>query len=79
VTNEGIATSSVHWTLGNNLENLTLTSTSAINGTGNTLDNTLTGNAGNNILDGGAGNDILIGKTGTIPTSSIAPATLSLS
>jgi Ca2+-binding RTX toxin-like protein/subtilase family serine protease len=56
--------SSISWTLGDNLENLTLTGTSAINATGNTLDNTLTGNAGNNTLDGGAGNDILIGKTG---------------
>jgi trimeric autotransporter adhesin len=63
---EGMDTvqSSITWTLGNNLENLTLTGTSAINGTGNTLDNTLTGNAGNNILDGGAGNDTLIGKAG---------------
>jgi Ca2+-binding RTX toxin-like protein/subtilase family serine protease len=63
---EGIDTvqSSITWTLGNNLENLTLTGTSAINGTGNSLDNTLTGNASNNILDGGAGNDTLIGKAG---------------
>jgi trimeric autotransporter adhesin len=56
--------SSITWTLGDNLENLTLTGTSALNGTGNTLDNTLTGNAGNNILDGGLGNDTLIGKAG---------------
>jgi trimeric autotransporter adhesin len=56
--------SSITWTLGDNLENLTLTGTTAINGTGNTLDNTLTGNTGNNILDGGLGNDTLIGKAG---------------
>jgi RHS repeat-associated protein len=56
--------SSLSWTLGDNLENLTLTGSSAINGTGNTLDNTLTGNAGSNILDGGAGNDTLIGGVG---------------
>jgi Ca2+-binding RTX toxin-like protein len=65
-SDEGIDTvqSSISWTLGNNLENLILTGSSTVNGTGNTLDNTLTGNAGNNILDGGAGNDTLIGKAG---------------
>ena len=45
--------SSVNRTLGANLENLTLTGTAAINGTGNSLDNTLTGNTGANILNGG--------------------------
>ena len=49
--------SSVSYTLGANVENLTLTGSAAINATGNTLANTLTGNAGNNVLDGGAGND----------------------
>jgi Ca2+-binding RTX toxin-like protein len=61
------------WTLGANIENLTLIGTSAINGTGNTLDNviignsavnTLTGGAGNDFLDGGAGADILTGGAG---------------
>ena len=47
-----------------NVEYLTLTGTSAINGTGNTLNNTITGNSGNNILNGGAGNDTLIGGLG---------------
>jgi Ca2+-binding RTX toxin-like protein len=56
--------SSITWTLGDNLDNLTLTGTTAINGTGNSLDNTLTGNTGNNVLDGGLGNDTLIGKAG---------------
>jgi VCBS repeat-containing protein len=55
---------SLSWTLGNNLENLTLIGTKSINGTGNALDNALTGNIGNNILDGGAGNDTLIGGAG---------------
>lgn len=56
--------SSVTRILGGNLENLTLTGTAAINGTGNTLANTLIGNAAANILDGGAGNDILRGDAG---------------
>jgi Ca2+-binding RTX toxin-like protein len=63
---EGIDTvsSSVTLTLGANVENLTLTGKSAINGTGNTLDNILIGNSGVNTLTGGAGNDILDGGTG---------------
>ena len=56
--------SSVAWTLGVNLESLTLTGTSAINGTGNTQVNTLRGNAADNVLDGGAGNDTMIGGAG---------------
>ncbi|MEB3189470.1 MAG: Calx-beta domain-containing protein [Snowella sp.] len=47
-----------------NIENLTLTGSSAINGTGNTANNTLTGNTANNILDGGDGNDTLNGGAG---------------
>ena len=75
LVNEGTDTvqSAVTWTLGANIENLTLTGTSAINGTGNVLDNTLVGNsaantltggAGNDTLDGGAGNDTMVGGTG---------------
>ena len=56
--------SSVSFTLGANLENLTLTGIAAINGTGNTLNNTLIGNVANNVLDGGAGIDTLIGGAG---------------
>ncbi|MDB5802437.1 MAG: Hemolysin-type calcium-binding region, partial [Rhodocyclales bacterium] len=55
---------SVTWTLGTNVENLTLTGTSAINGTGNTLANVLTGNSAANTLDGGTGADTLIGGAG---------------
>ena len=47
-----------------NLENLTLTGTEAINGTGNALNNVLTGNNADNILDGGPGADQLIGGGG---------------
>ncbi|MEN8274388.1 putative Ig domain-containing protein [Acinetobacter seifertii] len=63
---EGIDTvlSSITYTLGSNLENLTLSSSTAINATGNTLNNTLTGNSGVNALNGGAGNDILDGQGG---------------
>jgi Ca2+-binding RTX toxin-like protein len=39
------------------VENLTLSGTAAINGTGNALDNTIMSNAGNNVLAGGNGID----------------------
>lgn len=63
---EGIDTilTSLGWTLGANLENLTLTGTGAINGTGNALANILTGNSGANILDGLQGDDVLRGLAG---------------
>lgn len=55
---------SVSHTIGAGIENLTLTGAGAIDGTGNTLDNTITGNAAHNVLDGGAGNDTLDGGAG---------------
>jgi Ca2+-binding RTX toxin-like protein len=54
----------ISYTLGLNLENLILTGTIAMNGTGNSANNTITGNAGNNILDGGFGSDIMAGGAG---------------
>ena len=64
--NEGIDTvySSVTYTLTDHVENLILSGTKAINGTGNALDNLIIGNTGNNILKGGEGNDTLYGGLG---------------
>ncbi|WP_428672822.1 hypothetical protein [Reyranella sp.] len=56
--------SSVSYTLGLEVENLTLTGSANINGTGNTLANSLTGNSGNNVLDGGTGADTMTGGAG---------------
>jgi Ca2+-binding RTX toxin-like protein len=50
---------SVSYALAANVENLTLTGTAALAGTGNELNNILIGNAGANALSGGAGNDSL--------------------
>ena len=55
---------SLNYTLGENLENLELTGSANLNGTGNGLVNTLTGNSGNNTLRGAGGNDTLIGAEG---------------
>jgi serralysin len=56
----------ISYTLGANLENLHLDpdSTADLNGTGNTIDNTIWGNSGANILDGGDGGDFLDGGQG---------------
>ena len=47
------------------VENLTLTGSSNINATGNSLANKLTGNSKNNKLDGASGNDVLNGGAGS--------------
>ena len=52
--------SSVSFTLGNNVENLTLTGADALNATGNSRANILTGNAGANQLTGGHGADTFV-------------------
>ena len=65
---EGIDTiqSSVTYTIASlaNIENLTLTGSSVINGTGNAANNSLTGNSANNTLNGSDGNDTLNGSAG---------------
>ncbi|MDB9485409.1 lectin-like protein, partial [Dolichospermum circinale CS-537/01] len=68
LVNQGIDTiqSSVNYSIAllTNVENLTLTGTAEINGTGNAGNNVITGNGANNILNGGAGIDTLNGGAG---------------
>ncbi len=68
-----VMTSIKNYSLGSDLENLTLTGNSSISGYGNALDNILTGNAvanklfgqdGDDTFDGGGGADILDGGAG---------------
>ena len=54
---------SLNYTLGNNVENLTLTG-AALTGTGNGLDNAIVGNGLANVLDGAAGADSMSGGLG---------------
>jgi Ca2+-binding RTX toxin-like protein len=55
---------SISYGLGSELENLVLTGSANLNGTGNQLANRITGNAGSNLLDGGVGADNLAGGAG---------------
>jgi probable HAF family extracellular repeat protein len=68
LANEGIDTISISTTFilneTANIENLTLSGTSNVNGTGNSANNVLTGNSGNNVLNGRAGADTAIGGAG---------------
>jgi Ca2+-binding RTX toxin-like protein len=59
-----VRSSASSFTLGANVENLTLIGTANNDGTGNSLSNILTGNSGDNFLDGGAGADKLAGGMG---------------
>lgn len=64
--NEGMDTvyAAFSYTLGNNVENLVLTSATNATATGNTLNNRLTGSNANDVLNGNAGNDYLNGMYG---------------
>jgi Ca2+-binding RTX toxin-like protein len=53
----------INWTLADNVERLELAGT-ALNGTGNTLENVLIGTSGNNYLNGHAGADQMYGGAG---------------
>jgi len=59
-----LVSASISYSLASFVENLTLTGTAAINGTGNDLANILNGNAADNTLFGGLGNDSLMGGAG---------------
>ena len=52
------------WVLGEHLEDLALTDSGHVNGTGNELANLILGNGGNNVLDGKAGADTMDGGSG---------------
>ena len=54
----------ISFSLSDNLENLTLTGTDGISGTGNSAKNVILGNAGKNFLDGKGGDDTLTGGLG---------------
>ncbi len=58
------AVASVRYTLDDNVENLSLTGTGALNGTGNGQANAISGNSGNNVLKGLDGDDRLFGGAG---------------
>jgi serralysin len=59
-----LVTSSASFTLGANIENLTLTGASSLSGTGNSLANVINGNSGSNTINGGAGADTMAGGLG---------------
>jgi Ca2+-binding RTX toxin-like protein len=56
--------STVNYTLGANVENLTLLGAANIKGTGNAQNNRITGNAGANDITGNAGDDDMFGGAG---------------
>ena len=61
---DDLVVSSIDFTLPDNVESLTAAAGSAIDLTGNALDNILIGNDENNVLTGNQGRDILLGQGG---------------
>jgi Ca2+-binding RTX toxin-like protein len=59
----GLVESSINWMLGSNLEQLTLTGSSNLTGTGNGLTDTIIGNTGNDFLVAGSGVATIIGNS----------------
>ncbi len=66
LANQGtdIVKARVSFILATNVENLELTGTANVNGTGNSLANTIKGNGGANLVNGGAGADAMFGGAG---------------
>lgn len=62
--NDTVTSSVTVTTLYDNVENLTLTGTAALNGTGNRFNNIIQGTSGANVLTGGIGEDTFIGGAG---------------
>src|SRR5262249_53455061 len=56
--------STISYVLPDNVENLSLTGSDPLSGTGNALDNVIDGKSGDNVLIGGGGNDHLVGGDG---------------
>jgi len=63
-TGNNTVLSSVSYVLPAHIQNLTLTGSANLTGTGNTLNNVITGNSGNDTLIAGSGNDTLIAGSG---------------
>jgi Ca2+-binding RTX toxin-like protein len=68
IENDGEGVDTVYsrdsFVLGENVENLFLSGTESVSGTGNVLSNLIVGNSGDNTLDGAQGNDTLTGGSG---------------
>lgn len=59
-----LVNASINYTLGDNVENLTLTGSLDLTGTGNAVGNTINGNSGNNVIYGLGGSDLINANDG---------------